>query len=134
LNTNSLTELSTAVLAPLVNLTMLSLSYTNFIRLPVLPPIPLKQLHFDRVPRATLSRAALANVAPTLQYLSAKINNRNYGAAPDLFQDCTQLISVDLSRNMPSIVPDSFFAPSIDSISSITMDVRCGGWLLFAGC
>ncbi len=134
LNINIITELSTAALSPLVNLKTLSLRNTKLQQLPILPSIPLTNLFFDRVPGATLSRAALANVAPTLQFFSARINNRSYGVAPDLFQDCTQLLTVDLSRNMPLVVPDNFFGAAIDSISSITIDVRCWRVDLFAGC
>jgi hypothetical protein len=123
LNVNDITELSTTALAPLVNLSTLSLSDTKLRRVPVLPPMPLKTLYFERNLAAALTRSALANVASTLESLAAKNHLRSYKTAPDLLRDCTRLVVVDFSYNLPAIVPDDFFGDGARSISSVGISV-----------
>jgi Leucine-rich repeat (LRR) protein len=103
---NSLTELATSVLAPLVRLRSLFIDDNFFKTIPLLPTLPrLTYLMLGSNPFERLSRAAIANVSASLLNFAASDLRDPFSTVQalaidaDFFAGCTNLLTIQFSGN-----------------------------------
>lgn len=124
LSSNELTEIATGCLEDLPRLAIFHIPNNKFRALPTFPALPITTLKLDNNHLMVKpTRQLFSNVVATLRILSIQnIGLNNLGLDADLLSEMSALVSLDLTDNDLSELPDTLF-DGLKNLSTVAMPV-----------